>query len=143
APVKLKDNITVVTKSGEQVTGVLYDNNESWIKVSIRRISKTDISDESLALVDDKARTEMIEQYVRRHTAKSSFAEKTFREKKQALIEGEIYADYGYVKQGKNWIPAIDYARQGLAKRRQEAEAKYRESAENKVYLSRGYVKFG
>jgi hypothetical protein len=102
--VELRETITVQVKRGGVTTGVLYENNNAYIKVSSYRIHKVDLVGESLALLDPEAN----EKYRRKHIYKRRADVEVSQERLADKIRGELgkalYVKAGYVQRNGKWM---------------------------------------
>jgi hypothetical protein len=137
------DDVELVAKGGGALTGKLVANGEFHVQVGSRRVSKRDLSDESLARLDEAASRTAQEAYVKRLMLKEQARVDRLMGQKRDELRATLYPRNGYVLYNGKYVAASDLVAQGMARKRQELEAKHRAQAENQVYLPRGYAKVG
>lgn len=136
-------SIEVPQKRGYAVRGVLHSVAPTYIQVGRLRISKVDLTEDALSMIDPLLNREKRARFIRN---RKLLYQDQLREAKTTLIrdvEQELYPKHGYALVGNRWRPASERFEKALDKRRAQLRKELRTDVENDVYPRHGYTRSG
>lgn len=126
--------------TAEQVSGVLHEVRDEYIKVGDRTIYKADLEDQDRVHFDELRADVMIRDYVKTETARYEQARKDARPAALAEVTPKLYANAGYVQVNNAWVARNEYLRQQVEAAKQAQATDARTRAERDIYGAAGYT---
>lgn len=138
---EIGDDVEAVDIRRGIVTGKLLRNHPAYVDVGGRRVSKVDLSKESMAFFDEDANLQIRERHVRRQLQAQRNRKHEITIEMRKTLSKEMYLANNYVRYKGKWITATEMMDIAVKYRRKKLVKKYSKAIQGEVYSEHDYVK--
>lgn len=125
---------------GETFTGVLHEVKPGAVRVGSRKISRRDLTPDSLLRLDRERHAAYVDRSVRNKLEIEAGRLDSLRAVEGKQIEKRLYQEAGYVYFNRRWREPVKLLSQAVAYHRNKYRTKIRAKTEAAIYQEHGYT---